>query len=397
MSSNNKRLMHVHEFLDLVVKSHVVDEKVLEDALLAAPEVVGGTLEQVARWLISKRFLTPFQIKTIRQRNVRGLVIDGYIILDYLGKGGTGVVYLARSPKGDLQALKVLPISKQTSERTILRFRREIALSQFLSHPGIAAAYEAGETKHVHYLAMEYARGDTLYRLIRRTGPASPIEACRWISQVAGALHYAHQMGVIHRDLKPSNVIIGPKGRTKLLDLGLARWIKDDENEDRVVGVRRIVGSFDYIAPEQAADSSMADARSDVYGLGCLLYFSLSGKPPFHHVKERKAKIAHHRRIHAEPLTHQRSEVPGGLDRDISCMLAKDPSDRFGSAGEVRAVLLEWIDALERGQTEGEAGIPEAEPDFWDLDHMLEMEEELPSDLDSPDEPIPLDEDGMPT
>jgi serine/threonine protein kinase len=197
---------------------------------------------------------------------------------------------------------------------------------------------------------MEYVPGPTLYQLVRRHGGIPLYWACRWIADIADALDYAHQGGVVHRDLKPSNVIVTPERTAKLLDLGLARWYEDDHNEERVLGRRRIVGSFDYMAPEQADDSSRADARCDIYALGCLLYFLIAGHPPFHHVAERKQKIECHRTVAPTPITVYRPSTPMGLARTIERMLAKSPSNRFSVAAEVRDALANWmVRLLERG------------------------------------------------
>src|SRR5690606_37762695 len=200
----------------------------------------------------------------------------------------------------------------------VLRFRREMELSQRLEHPGIAVAYESGSWQGVDFLAMEYVAGSTLYQLIRAHGPAPRYLVAKWLAQIADALDYVHQAGVVHRDLKPSNIIITPDGSAKLLDLGLARWYEDDHNEDRVLGEKRIVGSFDYISPEQASNSARADPRSDIYGMGCLAYFALAGKPPFHYVETPREKLAHHRKVAPDPVYAFRSDLPMGFARVIA-------------------------------------------------------------------------------
>jgi serine/threonine-protein kinase len=235
------------------------------------------------------------------------------------------------------------------AERNLLRFQREIELSRRLEHPRIAAGYEAGHWGRIPFLAMEYIPGPTLYQLVKRTGPLDLAWACLWTADVADALDYAHQGGVIHRDLKPSNIIVNPQRTAKLLDLGLARMFDDDHNEELVLGGRKIVGSFDYMAPEQSINSARADARSDIYALGCMLYFLLAGHPPFHHVSERRQKMECHRRVQPSPITVARPDCPVGLSRIVHRMLEKDPQARFSVAAEVRDALRDWADRVTDG------------------------------------------------
>lgn len=303
--------------------------------------------DELCRFLIVERLLTPFQGECARRGQGSKLVLSHYEVRDFLGRGGMGNVYLAHDRRNRRPcALKVLAEHLRDKERSLRRFQREMEVNQRLSHPGLAAAYEAGLFDGVPCLVMEYVPGRTLYRLVRAEGPVAGYWACKWVAEVAHALDYAHQSGVIHRDLKPSNVIITPPGSAKLLDLGLARWYADDHNEHQVVGENRIVGSFDYMAPEQAINSARADARSDIYGLGCLLYFALSGRPPFSHVGEQREKIAHHREVDAEPLAALRRDLPTGLVKMVDRMMAKSPADRFQVAAEVAEKMDRWADRL---------------------------------------------------
>lgn len=291
--------------------------------------------------LIDSRTLTRFQVRQIDSGLGRNLLLDHYELRDFLGKGGMGAVYLAwdRNHRR-LCALKMLQVGKnRTDQRPLRRFQREALVSQRLRHPHIAVAYEAGETRGQHYLAMEFVPGPTLFQLVRRSPPIHPYWASVWMAEICGALDHAHQAGVIHRDLKPSNIIIMPTGQAKLLDLGLARWFDDDHNEEHVVGKKRIIGSVDYMAPEQAADSSRADARSDLYAVGCLLYFILAGRPPFAHVAEGREKLIHHRKAAADPITDHRPDVSAAMARILERLLAKEPAKRFTVAAELRDEL----------------------------------------------------------
>lgn len=335
--------MQAAEFIDRIARSNLRDEAGLRRLLASAPKETRADAGKLADWLVERKVLTTFQANNLLLDQWRGLVVDGFELRDVLGKGGMGTVYLAHDRRrGRPCALKVLPAEKRTHARNVRRFLRETTVGQRLEHPNIAASYLAGNWRGVPYLVMEYVPGVTLYRLARAGGQIPPANAVKWIAELAGALDYIHQHGIVHRDLKPSNVIITPSGKAKLLDLGLARWYEDDHNEHLVVGERRMVGSFDYMAPEQASNSARADPRSDIYGLGCLLYFALVGKPPFHHVELTRDKIAHHQGVYPEPVTKARPDVPPGLAAVLARLMAKNPAERYQVAEEARQVLEGW-------------------------------------------------------
>lgn len=344
------------------------------------PSNVRGDAGSLAAWLVTENALSQFQATTLLKGNPRALLIGPYLLLDFLGKGGMGIVYLARDERnGQECALKVLPrnaAETESQERTIRRFQREIELGHQLRHPAIANAIEAGEQPGLQYLAMQYVLGQTLYRLVRRNGPCTPYWTARWLGEVASALDYAHGKGVYHRDLKPSNIMITPQQSAVLLDFGLARWLDDDHNEEKVVGKRRMVGSFDYIPPEQARNSAGADARSDIYGLGCLAYFALTGSPPFGHVSGRKEKVVCHKEVEPTPLAELRPDLPREFTQVIRRMLAKDPDSRYGNAALVKGTLLDWAEKLSGEDTVGPA------PISWHLLPSVDADSPMPVSAD---------------
>jgi serine/threonine protein kinase len=297
----------------------------------------------LARQLVQRNLITLYQAKHLLRGNHDGLTFGKFEIRDFLGKGGMGRVYLAWDRQADRPcALKVLLPNKQSHERSRLRFERERLITQKLSHPALARAYEAEEIEGVAYLALEYIPGRNLYQWTRSQGPAPLAKVCRWMRNIASALAHAHDLGVIHRDLKASNVMIRPDGEAKLLDLGLARWIEDDHRESQIMGKRRIVGSFDYIAPEQSQNSAAANQQSDIYSLGCLLYFALVGRGPFVDIESTRDKIHAHQNLEPPPMTTFRPEIPGGVVALVANMMAKDPRDRYRRADDVAEILAYW-------------------------------------------------------
>jgi serine/threonine protein kinase len=368
--------MSADEFLEHLAQSRLLEMEVIKAFLAEAPPEASQSGESLANWLLERQALTAFQSRRVLAGMGRALVHPPYELRETLGRGGMGTVYLGWDRDARRYcAVKMLSSEQSSHERGQLRFQREIDVSRRLEHPKLARAYAAGLWRSKPFLAMEYVPGPTLYQLVRRHGPIPLYWTCRWISDVADALDYAHQGGVVHRDLKPSNVIVTPERTAKLLDLGLARWYEDDHNEERVLGRRRIVGSFDYMAPEQADDSSRADARCDIYALGCLLYFLIAGHPPFHHVAERTQKVECHRTVAPTPITVHRPSTPMGLARSIERMLAKSPSDRYSVAAEVRNALSNWmVRLMERGDVrelpdEWFPGQP-APPSHWTVDRL---------------------------
>ncbi|MGL4460626.1 MAG: serine/threonine-protein kinase [Planctomycetia bacterium] len=339
-SAGARGAMTVDDFVERLVDSRLYDSGQVADFRRRAGAAVATDGPSFAAWLVKTERLTTFQCRRLLEGRHRGLLLGPFEIRAVLGKGGMGSVFLAYDRDTHRTcALKTLQSQRRASARNLRRFKREIEVNQRLDHPGIARGYTAGVLQDVPYMAMEYIAGPTLFLLVRKTGPAPFYWSAKWIGELADTLDHLHQCGVVHRDLKPSNVIIAPDGRAKLLDLGLARWFDDDHNEAAVVGAGRIVGSFDYMAPEQSKDSARADSRSDVYALGCLLYFALAGKPPFHAAADNKKKMAMHQLRSAPALEKARPNVPIPLAVVLEKMMEKEPVERYQAAAEVAEVM----------------------------------------------------------
>jgi serine/threonine protein kinase len=305
------------------------------------PEHLGRLTDE----LIRAGKLTRYQVAAIRQGKTRGLVIGNYIITDKLGAGGMGLVLKARHQ--NLQrtvALKLLPPSISRDRAAVIRFRRETAAVAKLRHPNIVAALDAGETRGLLFLVMEYVDGIDLARTVRQKGPLPTRQAVDCIIQAARGLAEAHQHGIVHRDIKPANLLLDRSGVVKVLDLGLARLngpfdTGSGEGSDldlTTSGV--IVGTVDYMSPEQAYDPRLADARSDVYSLGCTLHFLLTGRPPYGGQGFMERLLGHRERP-IPSLRDRRDDVPVALDTVFRNAVAKAPNQRPQSMTELVAQL----------------------------------------------------------
>ena len=290
--------------------------------------------------------LSHFQARKLIDGTWAGLVLGSYQVIMPIGRGGMGTVYLARDTQTPrLLALKILPPKKaRQSERLIARFRREMELSQRAKHANLTETYDVGQSLGVYYIAMEYIAGMSLFRLVATGGPLPVRRAAKLFAQAAAGLDAAHSAGLIHRDLKPSNLMVTPRDQVKILDLGLAMVTDETKDDIEVIGGKGyVVGSMDYIAPEQTENAAAADARSDLYGLGCTLYYALTGQPPFPG-GDNKTKIKRHRREMPVPLQELNPLIPADFAAVVHPLLAKRPADRPQSAGELRRQLLPFAD-----------------------------------------------------
>jgi serine/threonine protein kinase len=242
-------------------------------------------------------------------------------------------------------AIKVLPISKADNPSALGRFYREARAAGGLDHPNLVKAHDIDEENGLHYLVMEYVDGSSLQEIIARVGPMSPERAAHYISQAALGLQAAHVGGLIHRDIKPANILLDRNGVIRVLDLGLARFYSDDEDQLTLkYDEKNVLGTADYVAPEQALNSHEVDIRADIYSLGATCYFLLSGQPPFPGGKAAQKLIWHQTRM-PKPLCDVRADVPIELSAVVQKMLAKDPRQRQQTPAEVAEALAPWTAA----------------------------------------------------
>ncbi len=306
------------------------------------------TAEQLARELVAQGRLTRFQAQAIYQNKGQRLVIGNYLLLDRIGRGGMGDVFKARHQKMDrIVALKILSTAAMRSPDALKRFHREAKAAAKLAHPNIVTAHDFDEDRGTHFLVTEYVDGENLSAIVKQRGALSLGRAVDYILQAARGLEYAHANGVIHRDIKPSNLLLDKNGTVKILDMGIAR-VNEFVGQmafgsaDELSSSGVIVGTPDYMSPEQSTDLRVADARSDIYSLGCTLYFLLTGQPMFAGETVLQ-KIIAHREKPPPFLREVRGDVPECLEKIFQKMVAKRPQDRQRSMTEVIAEIQQCI------------------------------------------------------
>jgi serine/threonine protein kinase len=264
---------------------------------------------------------------------------ERYRVVRLLGAGGMGAVYEAEHcVMRRLVALKILKGACTASAAALERFRREVRAAARLSHPNIVTTHDAEDAGETHFLVMEYVEGIDLGRLVQQRGPLPADRACEYARQAALGLQHAFEHGMVHRDLKPHNLMLTPDGRVKILDFGLACFASETASAARVTGTGLVLGTVDYIAPEQADNPHEADIRSDIYSLGCTLYHLLAGRPPFP-TGTALQKVMAHLNKQAQPLTELRDDLPERLMPILERMMAKNPKLRYQTPAEVALAL----------------------------------------------------------
>lgn len=294
-----------------------------------------------------------------------------YEIVGLIGKGGMGDVYKARHRKMDRAvALKVINRELVRKSEAVDRFHREVKTAAQLSHPNIVTAHDADNAGDYHFMVMEYVDGVDLSRIIKDRGELPAAEACNYICQAAIGLQHAHEQGMVHRDIKPHNLMLTTDGTVKILDFGLAALApnalsnaKATEGRSDLTAVGAIMGTPDFISPEQASDARGADIRSDIYSLGATFYYLLSGRPMFADGSVME-KLKGHAQFEPEPLNSLRDDVPADLAIIISKMIAKDPEERFQTPVEVADALSKFKDVVAGGPVSASTEVEKARPAF---------------------------------
>ncbi len=331
----------IPEFVSSITDSGILTGSQLDELQQCVLACDSDSVTDVAETLVSNNLLTEYQANVLLKRSKSPLVLDRYVILDSLGSGGMGLVFKALHRSMErIVAIKVLPEFAVDSPDKVKRFQREVKSAAKLSHPNVVAAYDSYQRNGTYFLVMEYVDGVNLHEHVREHGPISVGQAIKIVDRVSAGLNAAHQLGIVHRDVKPTNIMLTSDGTPKLLDLGLARTMQWSREAPDLELTRDglAMGTASYMPPEQALDAKNADVRSDIYSLGCTLYFLLTGHSPFERNTTVQTIVAH-RESAAPPLNEKRDGVPPAVEAVYQKMVQKRPEDRYQSTSELRADL----------------------------------------------------------
>jgi serine/threonine protein kinase len=338
----------VEELLQLIRKSGMVEEAKLNSYLhqRQAGRGLAADPREAADAMIADGLITNFQAEQFMLGKWRGFSVGKYKLLERVGVGGMGQVFLCEHMFMKRRvAVKVLPPSKAEQPAALGRFYREARAAGSLNHPNIVRTHDIDQDGNLHFIVMEYVDGSNLLDVVKKFGPMEIRRAAHYIRQVALGLEYAFQNGIIHRDIKPGNFLIDREGACKLLDMGRARFYQDQTDmltikyDDKIV-----LGTADYVAPEQVANSHEVDIRADLYALGASFYFLLAGHPPFPSGTVSQ-KLLWHRTKDPTPIRHVRPDVPEGVAAIVAKLMMKDPNQRYRTPAEVAVELERWIPA----------------------------------------------------
>ena len=306
------------------------------------------------RWLVAREYLTEFQANLLMRGKAEHLFFGPYKILERVGKGRMAGVYRAVHSLGQTVAVKVLPPSKAQVPELLARFQREARLALKLKHPNVVRTFETGDNDGLHYIVMEYLDGETLEDVLRRRGKLPPAEAVRLAHQALLGLQHLHEQGMVHRDLKPANLMLlgGSPASTlpavvKIMDIGLGKALFDEGSPGPKFDLTNegsLLGTPDYMAPEQARSAQAADIRADVYSLGCVLYQALAGQVPFPD-SNLVSLLMRHATEPPRPLRELNPAVPEGLQQIVEWMMAKDPAQRYPTPGRAAQALQVFLAA----------------------------------------------------
>jgi serine/threonine protein kinase len=337
-------------FIELVRQSQLVATADL-DAAIAAFEPSSAKAKQgseakaseMARHLIRRGVITTWHAEKLLAGKNKGFFLGKYKLLEPLGAGGMSFVFLAENQLlGQRRAIKVLPKSKVSDSSYLERFYREARAAAQLNHPNIVRTFDIDHQGDQHYMVMEFIDGEDLSSLVKRLGPLPIRDAVHYLRQAAAALQHAHGAGLIHRDVKPGNLLLNKQGQVKLLDLGLAKFT-GLASDLTVVHNETMMGTADFLSPEQALNSHLVDLRADIYSLGGTFYFFVAGHPPFPDGTVAQ-RLVRHQSVDPPTLSERRPDCPDFLSQLCQWMMRKKADERCRDCGEI----LTWLDKWER-------------------------------------------------
>ena len=339
--------LSVDNFLEYVEKSKLAEPGQLRKSLDKLRAGNSGSLpddaDRVAESLIDDGLITKWHVDKLMDKKYKGFILGKYKLLRLLGSGGMSTVYLGEHIlMHRLRAIKVLPKGRVNDSSYLARFVREAQATAMLEHPNVVKAYDIDNDGDTHYLVMEYIEGRDLQNIVKQEGPLPLEVACNYIAQAADGFQYAHENGLIHRDVKPANLLVDSKGVVKILDLGLALLADEERSSLTVAHNENVLGTADYLSPEQAVNSHKVDSRADIYSLGCTLYFALTGHAPFTDGSLAQRIIKHQREM-PEDIRKERAEVPRDLADICWKMIQKRPERRYPRMKDVSEALKGWL------------------------------------------------------
>lgn len=327
------------DFLDCTRQSLLVPDPIL--ARYEKADWGHQSAEDAGRLLVADGHLTLFQANYILKGRFKNFFIGKYKVLAPIGAGGASQVFLCEhAVMRHRVAVKMLRVKDSADPATLERFMREARAAATVNHPNVVRAYDIdrAEGKH-HYIVMDYVDGANLEDLVARLGPLPPAQAVNYAAQAAVGLQHIHECGLVHRDMKPGNLLLDRAGTIRILDLGLVRFSEaEDDNLTKLQNDHVVLGTADYLSPEQALKSDDLDIRSDIYSLGVTLYFLLAGRTPFADLTIAQ-KLLHHQFRDPPPL----GNVPPDLEAVVRTMMAKKPEDRYQTPGEFAKAVAGWM------------------------------------------------------
>lgn len=352
VAANTMTKVDSDRFVELIRLSRTVDEPVLDKALAEADEDTKLSSDALARHFIGRGMLTQWQADNLLNGKHKGFRLGNYRLKRKLGRGGMSTVYLAEHALMKREAaIKVLPRKRVEDSSYLARFHREAQAAAALDHPNIVRIYDVAADGNTHFIAMEFIDGQDLQTRVAADGRLDCDLAADYIAQSAVGLQHAHDIGLIHRDIKPANLLANEKGIIKILDMGLAKFDEDEDATSLTVDHNEnVLGTVDYLSPEQAVDSHNVDHRADLYSLGCTLYFLLVGNAPFPDGSLAQ-RLLKHQKSKPAPLLDKRGDIPPELVLICNKMMAKDPEKRSQSAMEIAEELTEYLAARGKAVT----------------------------------------------